>query len=249
MQEEFSQKFEYEEAFSPMNQFQIKKIFEIKPFGYDISFTNASLVMMIAALICFILIKFSIKKDSKISKMQLLIEKIYLFAENITINSIGINGKKYTPLILTLIMYISVLNLLGIFMFSPTSHIAMTIPMGMIVFAVCIFISVKVHGFKYFTIFIPKDAPTAIKPLMLIIEFVSYVSRPFSLGLRLAANIIAGHVMIAVVASFVQEMGVYGILPILFIIAFSMFECCICLLQAYVFSLLSSNYIAEAKHH
>jgi len=252
MEDNFTSKFEYEKVFNPMSQFEIHKYFDLNLFGFDISFTNSSLIMIFSAFLPSLLIYFTLQtKENKISKIQFLVEKIYIFTENIVIQSIGYEGKKFTPLILTLILYIAILNLLGIFLFSPTSHIAMTISMGMVIFAICIYISLKVHKVKYFSIFIPSGVPLIMQPLIFIIELFSYFSRPFSLGLRLAANIIAGHVMISVVANFISSMGIFGVFPILFIIGFSTFECGIGLLQAYVFALLSSSYIGEScrKNH
>lgn len=237
-------------AFSPMDQFKIERYFDLKLFGYDIGFTNSAFVMMAASLIICIFFTIALWRYKSESKMQRFALMVYNFAEGIAKNAIGEHGyQKYAPLIISLFFYICLLNFDGMVIFSPTAHISMTIPMGIVVFLVCIITSIRIHGFRYFSIFIPKGVPILIAPIIFIIEFASYLSRPVSLGVRLAANIIAGHVMLIVIGSFIEKMGGFGVIPGILVGLFSIVECLVGILQAYIFCILSSTYISESLHH
>ncbi len=238
-----------EAQLNPMHHLEIHKYFEVKLFGLDISFTNSSLMMIGVSLFLCLFFWISLRKTSiNPSKIQYIAELLYSFGDKISTASIGENSEKFSPFIVSLLCYIGLLNFLGIFLFSPASHISITIPMGMITCFTCVIISIKMHKFNFFSIFIPPGVPLLIKPLMFFIEFCSYISRPFSLGLRLAANIIAGHVLLAVIGSFVIGMKFFGFIPLIVVVTMAMFECLVGLLQAYIFSSLSAAYIGEAKN-
>jgi len=132
------------------------------------------------------------------------------------------------------------LNVFGLFPFSftVTSHIIITLIFALVVFFVCIGMSIFKHGFKFLSIFVP---------MIVVMEIFSYLMRPMTLSLRLAANMIAGHVILDVMAYFAIMLGIAGIFPFLFLVALQIFEIAIAILQAYIFSMLSCIYIAEAK--
>ena len=187
------------------------------------------------------------KPSSSPSLVQVAIESVYGLASGILKNATGNDSAKgFTCLVMSFVLYIGFVNLLGMFLFSPTSHISVTIPMGMIVFMTCLLASFRLHKHHFFSMFVPSGLPLVMRPLMLVIELFSYLSRPFSLGMRLSANIIAGHVMLAVIASFAAMMGIFGVIPLAFVVLIAIFECAIGVFQAYIFVVLSSTYIAGA---
>lgn len=238
-----------EKIMNPMHHLEVHRYLELDIFGFDISFTNSSLMMLGVSFFIGLFFWIALRNPSRNpGKLQYMAEYLYGFANKIVINSIGRDGTQFTPLIATLFCYIAFLDFFGVFLFSPTSHISITIPMGIIIMIVCLAISLKLNGFRFFGIFVPSGVPLIMAPLMFIIEFASYLSRPISLGLRLAANIIAGHVMLAVIGGFALSMGIFSFVPILIVVLMAMLECAVGILQAYIFSILSATYIGEAKH-
>jgi len=237
------------EKLNPMEQFAVHEYFKLDLFGLNICFTNSSLIMLSSAFVILIIFYLAFRKKSAIpSKFQLFVEIVYNFALSISRNALS-EERKYDAFVISIFFFILGLNIAGMIFFAPTSHMSVTISMGLIVFFLCIAISIKHHGFKFFSIFIPKGVAKPIIPLIFIIELFSYIAKPISLGVRLMANVIAGHVMMFVIGSFIVMMGMFGILPMFTVIGLSMVECCVMILQAYIFAILSATYIGEALHH
>ena len=134
------------------------------------------------------------------------------------------------------------------FGFTFTSHIAVTFAMAAFVFIGVTLIGLFTHGFKFFLLFVPKGAPLALMPLLVMIELVSYLSRPISLSVRLFANMVAGHTMLKVFGGFVVALGMLGVVPFIFIVALTGLELLVACLQAYVFAILTCMYLKDALH-
>jgi F-type H+-transporting ATPase subunit a len=240
----------------PLDQFLVSPIYELpKVFGIDVSITNSALFMLIAVFVTTVLFVVAMRKRATIpSRSQSLAEITYQFVEGIVEENVGHDGKKYFAFIFTLFLFILSLNLIGTlpYTFAATSHIIVTFGMGAFVFVCITLIAlVKKGPIGFFKHFIPEGLPLIMAPLMLVIELVSYLSRPFSLGIRLAANIAAGHTLVKVIAAFVFPLGLFGVLPIAFLMFMTGLEIFVAILQAYVFTLLSCMYLGEAlsDHH
>jgi F-type H+-transporting ATPase subunit a len=236
---------------SPLDQFKLKTILEFKPFGIDLSITNSTLMMFV--IVAFLMIFLAIltnKLSVKPSKRQVIAESIYNFIHGMIANNINFQHKmKFFPLVFSIFMFILFSNAFGVipYTFTITSHISITFAVAMIIFILMVILGFKRKGFVgYFQSFIPSGVPVFIAPLIFIIEFITYLIRPFTLALRLAANMIAGHTMLKVIAGFVGGMGAFGVVPILFISILTGFEFFVAGLQAYIFSMLTCIYLNEA---
>ncbi len=237
-------------AHSPLDQFKIKEIANIELFGHEIILTNSSLFMILASL--FILFYFILAfRQSKIipTRLQISGELIYSLIIDTVNQNIGAKGKKFVPLIFTLFMFISTCNLFGMipYGFTVTSHISITFALAIMVFLLVTLLGFVLHGLHFFSLFLPKGTPWWLAPLMIVIELFAYLARPISLSLRLTANMVAGHVLLKVIAGFVVSMSIYlKIFPIPFISVLIGFEIFVAILQAYIFTILSCVYLNDA---
>ena len=243
-------------ANNPMQQFNVYKIGpEIKISGVDLSFTNASLFMIISASI-ILLFLFLGTKEKKIvpNKIQLIAELFYTFVAKMISDTAGSKAKPYFPFIFSLFMFVLFCNMVGMlpYSFTVTSHIIVTLIMALFIFVAVTIIGFAKHGFKYLSIFVPSGVPAVLLPLITIIEIISYLSRPVSLSVRLFANMMAGHTMLKVFGGFVVSLGVLGgWLPLSFSVALTGLEILVAFLQAYVFAILTCIYLNDALnlHH
>lgn len=240
----------------PMEQFRLNIILPLKFFGLDISVTNSTIMMFGILITLIVLLVFITKKLEIIpGNGQSLAESFYNFISGMVMGNISSNGgKKFFPFIFSIFMFILFANALGVipYTFTITSHLSVTFTIALLVFILTVIVSIKKKGLKgYFAHFIPEGIPIFLAPLMFIIEFFTYLIRPFTLAIRLAANMIAGHTILKVIAGFVSGMGVLGLVPILFLSALTGFEFFVAGLQAYIFSMLTCIYINEALsyHH
>ena len=237
-------------AHSPLDQFKIKEIANIELFGHEIILTNSALFMILASL--FILFYFILAfRQSKIipTRLQISGELIYSLITDTVNQNIGAKGKKFVPLIFTLFMFISTCNLFGMipYGFTVTSHISITFALAIMVFLLVTLLGFALHGLHFFSLFLPKGTPWWLAPLMIVIELFTYLARPISLSLRLTANMVAGHVLLKVIAGFVVSMSIYlKIFPIPFISVLIGFEIFVAILQAYIFTILSCVYLNDA---
>ncbi len=241
---------------NPLEQFTVQPLVRMPEFfGIDTSITNSAVFMLLAVVVIGLFFTYAMRKRSEIpGRMQSLAEIIYQFVHGIVEENAGHAGQKFFPIIFTLFLFILFVNFLGLipFSFAPTSHIIVTFGMGATVFlGITVIGLIKQGPVGFFKHFIPEGLPIWIAPLMLVIELVSYLSRPFSLGIRLAANMAAGHTLMQVMAAFVAPLAFFGILPVAFLIFMTGFEFFVAILQAYVFTLLSCMYLGEAlaDHH
>ena len=243
-------------ATNPMHQFQVYRLGpEIKLGNVDLSFTNASLFMVISASL-IILLLFVGSKEKKIipSKIQLIAEMFYTFVAKMISDTAGSKAKPYFPFIFSLFMFVLFCNMVGMlpYSFTVTSHIIVTLIMALFIFIAVTVIGFIKHGFKYLSIFVPSGVPAVLLPLITIIEIISYLSRPVSLSVRLFANMMAGHTMLKVFGGFVVSLGILGgWLPLSFSVALTGLEILVAFLQAYVFAILTCIYLNDALnlHH
>jgi F-type H+-transporting ATPase subunit a len=190
-------------------------------------------------------------------RLQALAESSYEFVHELVTGQIGDEGKHFFPFVFSLFMFILFGNLLGMlpYAFTFTSHIAVTFALAAIVFILVTVVGLVIHGWHFFGYFFPEGAPKALAPLIIPIEVISYLSRVVSLSVRLFANMVAGHVMLKVFASFAVMMGGAGIIgllgavaPLALTVALIGFEFLVAFLQAYVFAVLTCIYLHDAVH-
>ena len=236
---------------NPMHQFNVYRIGPEISFGnVDISFTNASLFMIISAItIVSIFFVGSRRKAIVPTKIQLLTELSYTLVSKMISDTAGSKAKPYFPFIFSLFMFVLFCNMLGMlpYSFTVTSHIIVTFALAAVIFVGVTIIGFVNHGLGYLKLFIPSGVPVFLLPLIVIIEIISYLSRPVSLSVRLFANMMAGHTMLKVFGGFVISLGIIGgWLPLSFTVALTGLEILIAFLQAYVFAILTCIYLNDA---
>jgi F-type H+-transporting ATPase subunit a len=181
--------------------------------------------------------------------MQLSAELMYVLISDMLNQNVGPKGRKFVPLIFTLFMFILLCNLLGMipYGYTVTSHISITFALAMMVFLLVTIVGFVKHGLHFFSLFLPKGTPWWLAPLMVVIEMFAYLARPVSLSLRLAANMVAGHVLLKVIAGFVVSLTIFlKIVPIPLMVVLIGFEIFVAILQAYIFSILTCVYLNDA---
>ena len=187
-------------AANPMHQFKVNRIGpEINIGGLDLSFTNASLFMILSASAICIILFFSTKNRNLIpNEIQLISESLYNFIAKMISDTAGSKAKPYFPFIFSLFVFVLFCNMIGMlpYAFTVTSHIIVTLVMAIFIFVAVTIIGFLNHGLKYLKIFVPSGVPVALLPLITVIEIISYLSRPISLSVRLFANMMAGHTML-----------------------------------------------------
>jgi F-type H+-transporting ATPase subunit a len=236
---------------NPMHQFNVYRIGpEISLGKVDISFTNASLFMIISALtIISVLFVGTRRKAIVPTKLQLLTELSYNLVSKMISETAGSKAKPYFPFVFSLFMFVLFCNMLGMlpYSFTVTSHIIVTFALAAVIFVGVTIIGFVNHGTGYLKLFIPSGVPLFLLPLIVIIEIISYLSRPVSLSVRLFANMMAGHTMLKVFGGFVISLGILGgLLPLSFTVALTGLEILIAFLQAYVFAILTCIYLNDA---
>ena len=239
-----------EEHHSPLAQFEVYPLIPFKMFGYDLSFTNASLWMMIAIFSATLLMFAGARSRALVpGRWQSLSEMLIEFVSGIVHANAGKEAMKFFPLIFSLFMFVLFSNLCGMIplSFTVTSHIIVTFAMAAALFIAITVLGFVKHGTHFLSLFLPAGTPWWMVPLMILIEFVSYMARPVSLSIRLAANMLAGHLLLKIVAGFVM-IGLLGVFPFAFLLIFTGFEIFIACLQAYIFTLLICIYLTDAIH-
>jgi F-type H+-transporting ATPase subunit a len=242
---------------NPMEQFAIHRIHG-EFMGYDLLFNNSALWMLVAlAAVAAFLIAGTVNPKLVPGRTQAAVEYMYEFALKVVDENIGPKGKNYVPLIFSIFVFVLALNLLGLLpwvgSFTPTSHIAVTLALAAVVFVVVLVVGFAKHGFHFLTLFWPKGMNVGLALVILPIEVLSFFVRPFTLAIRLFANMTAGHVLLQVFGSFVVALGsfgalpyVFGVVPLAVNVALGALELLIAVIQAYVFALLASIYLNDA---
>ncbi len=244
-------------AMNPMEQFAIKPIVPLHIGGYDVSFTNQSLLMVVVALAASAFLTLAMSKRSLVpSRSQSMAEMSYEFVANMIQTSTGEDGLKFFPFVFTLFIFVLCSNFFGMIpgSFTVTSQIAVTFALASLVILTVIVTGFAKHGIGFLKLFVPH-APLPLLFLLVPIEVISFLTRPISLSVRLFANMLAGHTMLAVFAGFVVLLGgaggvlsVLSIAPMALIVAIMLLELLVAFLQAYVFAILTCIYLNEALH-
>lgn len=243
---------------SPVAQFEIKPIFDLSIGGYDVSFTNSSLFMLLAIVVSSVFLISAMRKRELIpGRMQGLAEMMYEFVADMVRSNVGNEGRPYFPFIFTIFVFLLFGNLLGLIPYSYTftSQIVVTFVMAAFVFLALTVLALFKHGLHFFSFFVPAGAPKPLIPFLIIIEVISYFVRPVSLSVRLFANMLAGHTMLKVFAGLaVMITGVGGaavagsVFPFIALIGLTGLEVLVAVLQAYVFTILTCMYLNDALH-
>ncbi len=243
----------------PIHQFNINKIVDINLFGYDISFTNSSLFMVMAVIAISAFLTMAMSGRSLVpTRLQSLAEIGYEFIANMVRDAIGPEGMKFFPFVFTIFMFIFTLNMLGMFPwlgFTVTSHLIVTAGLAIMVFTLVIVIGFAKNGLGFFKLFVPSGVPIAVMPLVVVIEVISFLSRPVSHSMRLFANMLAGHIALKVFGGFIVMLlgagfgySLIGILPFTMAVGLTVLELLVAFLQAYVFTMLTCMYLNDALH-
>ena len=198
---------------SPLHQFVIQPLVPIHIGNVDLSFTNSSLFMVVAATLVTLFLTLGMRGENLVpGRFQSMAEMSYEFVAGMVRDNVGSAGRKYFPFVFTLFMFVLFGNLLGLlpYSFTFTSHIAVTAALALVVIVGVTVVGFAKHGLHFLSFFVPKGVPAALLPLMIPIEVISYLSRPVSLSIRLFANMMAGHTMLKVFAGFVVLLGFLG---------------------------------------
>jgi F-type H+-transporting ATPase subunit a len=237
-------------ATSPLHQFEIQKLIPLDLFGVDISFTNASLMMLLTVLVTFAIMYLPMRSGGLVpTRWQNVSEILFEMVRNLIRDVVGAGGVKYLPFVFTMFMLVLVGNLLGMlpYGFTFTSHIAVTGVMGLIVIGVVTIMGFYNHGLHFLSLFAPVGMPWPLYIIIIPIEVISFLSRPFTLAVRLCANMTAGHTVLKVFALFSVSMGaLFGIGPMIFNALMVGFELMVAGLQAYIFAILTCIYLKDA---
>src|ERR1700756_124216 len=241
----------------PIHQFNIHKIFTIGHIGnQEIAFTNFSAYMLLAVAVIGLLM-IATSRNLVPGRIQSVAEIAYEFVANTIRSNAGKEGMKFFPLIFSLFMLIAVSNIIGVipYNFTVASHIIVTAALAFLVFFTVLIYGFYKNGLKFFKLFVPSGIPIFILPLVVFIEIFSFFLRPISHSVRLFANMLAGHIALAVFASFIPMLAGLGILgyfgavlPLGMVIALTALELLVAFLQAYVFTILTCIYINDAIH-
>jgi F-type H+-transporting ATPase subunit a len=235
---------------NPLEQFLISPIVQFSPFGVNLAFTNASLFMVISTSLCVTYLWFAVRSPQLIpSKLQVSVELVHKMVLNMLGSTIGEEqGKKFVPLIFSIFLFVLFSNFCGMLpkSFATTSQIIITFALSSIVFLVITLVGIFTHGVRFFKLFLPSGCPVWLAPLMIVIELFSFLAKPISLSLRLAANITSGHILLHVIGSAIVAMTLlFKFVPFSLVIVLVGFEFFVAILQAYIFAILSCVYLAD----
>lgn len=248
-------------ALSVFEQFEVNKIINLAITDtLDFSITNATVFMFISIAIYVYLYTASGLAEGRIipGRMQAILEALYELVRGIAVENIGgaAKGNRYMPWIMAIFMMILILNVVGLipYTYSPTSQIAFTFGLSLSIWIGVTLLGFINYGSNYFSMFMPGGSPLALAPFMVTLEIISHTAKALSLGIRLAANITAGHVLFVILAGFIWKMMMFGgliavgsIIPLLIMTVVTVIEMGVAVIQAYVFSLLTAIYISESE--
>lgn len=242
----------------PIHQFHINKLVDLHVGGFDVSFTNSALFMVVTLVVASAFLYVATSSRALIpSRLQSVAEMSYEFVANMLRDAAGKQGMKFFPLVFSLFMFILVANLLGMFpyFYTVTSQIIVTFFLAMVVILTVVIYGFYKHGLHFLKLFVPSGVPGILLPLVVAIEIISFLSRPISLSVRLFANMLAGHITLKVFSGFVVSLSALGtvgiagaVLPLGMAVALTGLEFLVAFLQAYVFAVLTCMYLNDAVH-
>ena len=235
----------------PLEQFHIERLIPIHIGGLDVSYTNSALLMTVAVVLITALLVLGTRKRALVpGHWQSLAEMSYEFVADMVETNVGHGGREFFPFVFTLFMFILFANFLGMipYAYTVTSQIVVTFALAAVVFIGVTIIGIVRHGFRFLRLFVPQGVPAPLLLLLVPIELLSYFIRPFTLAIRLFANMLAGHTMLAIFAGFAASIGLLGVLPLGIDILLVALEVLVAALQAYVFAILTCLYLSDAIH-
>lgn len=246
-------------ANDPIHQFHINEYFSLGTVGgVEFAMTNSALFMMLTTgATCAFLLLATGSRGLIPTRLQSIAEMAYEFVANTLRDAAGKEGMRFFPLVFSLFMFVLVANLFGMFpyFFTVTSHIIVTFALAMLVIMTVIIYGFMKNGIGFLKLFVPSGIPTVLMPLVIMIEVISFLSRPISLSVRLFANMLAGHITLKVFAGFVTSLSALGVagvagavLPFAMTVALTGLEFLVAFLQAYVFTVLTCMYLNDAIH-
>jgi F-type H+-transporting ATPase subunit a len=243
----------------PIHQFQIHDMIPlVNMAGHEIAFTNSALMMLIIVFaVSALMIGASAPRAVVPGRLQSIAEMSYEFVANTVRSSAGTEGMKFFPFVFTLFMFVLFANMIGLipYSFTVTSQLIVTAALALTVFFVVIAYGFWKNGLHFLNLFVPKGVPKAILPAIVIIEVLSFISRPVSHSVRLFANMLAGHITLQVFAGFIIMLAGFGVLgwlgaalPFIMVVMLTALELLVAFLQAYVFAILTCIYLNDAIH-
>lgn len=240
---------------SPLEQFEIIAIVPLSFLGLNFSITNSTLFLFISCFLSLIWISLSFYKNTFVpTNWQLLKESIYEVTSDIVQDNLGKKGESYFPFVFSLHLILLFCNLIGMipYSFTVTSHISFTFGLALSIFIGINIIGIQTHGINFFSLFLPRGVPLPIVPLLITIEFLSYIVKVFTLSIRLFANMTSGHTLLKIIAGFAWTMlsaggllAIFHLIPLGLLVALIGLELAIAGLQAYVFTLLTCIYLND----
>lgn len=251
--------FAFMQVADPIEQFEVKEIFPFNDvMGMDLGFTNSSAYMVLGVILIVALFGYAATRTSLVpTRLQSVGEMGYEFVANMVRSTTGEEGLKFFPFVFTLFTFILAANLIGMipYAFTTTSHIVVTGALALLVIGIVIVYGFVKNGLGFFKLFAPSGVPLYIMPLLIPIEVISFLARPITLGMRLFANMLAGHIMLKLLAAFaIALFGAAGVVkllapaPFVLAIAITALEFLVSFIQAYVFALLTCVYLNDALH-
>jgi len=242
----------------PLDQFKIEPLIPIHIGGIDASFTNSALLMVITVAVASLVVIWGSRGRALVpSRWQSLAEISYEFIAGMIDDNVGHEGRAYFPFVFSLFMFIFFGNLLGLipYGYTFTGQIIVTFAMAAVVFIGVTIIGIARHGWHFLSFFVPHGVPLVLLFLLVPIEILSYIIRPFTLSIRLFANMMAGHTMLAIFAGFIAPLllaagaiKVFAVVPLAVDILLIFLELLVAALQAYVFTILTCLYLRDAIH-
>ncbi len=234
----------------PMDQFVPQTLFGDGALTWY-SISNATLWFALAILATTLLLVFGTRSRGMIpTRSQSVAEMIYGFIHKMVEDICGKEGLKYFPYIMSIFMFVLVANVIGLlpYSFTTTAHLWVTATLAFVIFIAITAIGFYKNGLGYFQLLWVSAAPLPIRPVLFVIELISYFVRPISHSIRLMGNMMAGHAVIKVFAGFAGAMGLGAIIPIFGIVAVYGLEILVTTIQAYVFTILTCVYLKDALH-
>lgn len=242
----------------PVHQFEISRLIRIFVRGIDFSFTNVSFFMVVTVVLSSVFLFVSSSRRGLIpTRIQSISEIAYEFVASTLRKSSGEQGIQFFSLVFSLFIFILVANFIGLFpyFYTITSQIMITFSLAMLVIVTVVGYGLYKNGSRFFKLFVPSGVPVMVLPLVVMIEVISFLSRPISLSLRLFANMLAGHITLKVFSGFIVSMAGTGFLgvccsifPLAMTVAITALEVLVAFLQAYVFTVLTCMYLNDAVH-
>ena len=235
----------------PLEQFKIAPLIPIHIGGLDVSYTNSALFMTIAVALITALLVLGTRRGALVpGRWQSIAEMSYEFVADMVETNAGHGAEPYFPFVFTLFMFVLFSNLLGLipYSYTVTSQIIVTFALAATVFIGVTIVGFIKHGVRFGRLFVPEGVPILLLFLLVPIELLSYFIRPFTLAIRLFANMLAGHTMLAIFGGFAASVGLLAIFPVLLDVAIYALEILVAALQAYVFAILTCLYLRDALH-